>query len=316
MSGRDGSYRDGKASWSAAVDGAAISTAITDDDADLGHAEVFDEPPASGAARQPRTRWPKARRPKARRPKARRPRARSRRWLAVLLLLSALGIAGGVGWALLGSGVFAVRSVVVTGTRLVPESEVLAVADVPLHTPLIRVNTARIAARVLTIRQVRSVRVSTSWPDRVVIAVQERISALAVALPGGGFDLIDADGVVVRSAATRPPSLPLYTTTAAASALAGDPDVGAAAAVLGELPAWMRHSVTMVTVPSPDQVTLRLSSGVTIMWGAADNAAAKAKELAILMPTHAHYYDVSSPATAVTNLGAPQPDNDRRSATR
>jgi cell division protein FtsQ len=296
VSGRDAFDRDGKASRSAAVDGAAMSTSITDDDADLGHAEVFDERPASGAARQPQ----------ARQPKARRPRARSRRWPAVLLLLSALGIAGGVGWALLGSSFFAVRSVVVTGTRLVPESEVLAVADVPLHTPLIRVNTARIAARVLTIRQVRSVRVSTSWPDRVVIAVQERISVLAVALPGGGFDLIDADGVVVRSAATRPPGLPLYTTTAAVSALVSDPDVGAAAAVLGELPAWMRRSVTSVTVPSPDQVTLRLSSGVTIMWGGADNAAAKAKELAILMPTHAHYYDVSSPATAVTNLGAPR----------
>jgi cell division protein FtsQ len=227
--------------------------------------------------------------------------SRARRWLAVLLLLSALGIAGGVAWALLGSSLFAVRSVVVTGTRLVPESEVLAVADIRPGTPLVRVNTARIAARVLTITLVRSVRVSTSWPDRVAIAVQERTSALAVALPGGGFDLIDADGVVVRSAATRHRGLPLYTTTAAVSSLRGDPDVGAAAGVLGELPAWLRRSVTSVTVPSPDQVTLLLSNGVTIMWGGTDNAAAKAKELAILMPTHAHYYDVSSPTTAVTN---------------
>jgi cell division protein FtsQ len=219
----------------------------------------------------------------------------------VLLLLSAMGIAGGVAWALLGSGLFVVRLVVVTGTRLVPESEVLALADVQPGTPLIRVNTARIAARVLTIRQVEGVQVSTSWPDRVVIAVRERTSALAVALPGGGFDLIDADGVVVQSAATRPASLPLYTTTAAVSSLSGDPDVAAAAAVLGELPASLRPSVTSVIVPSPDQVTLRLRSGVTILWGGADNAAAKARELAILMPTHARYYDVSSPATAVTS---------------
>jgi hypothetical protein len=39
---------------------------------------------------------------------------------------------------------------------------------------------------------------------------------------------------------------------------------------------------------------------VTILWGDADDAAAKAKELAILMQTHARSYDVSSPATAVT----------------
>jgi cell division protein FtsQ len=295
VSGPDGSYRDGEASWSPAVDDTAMSTAVTDDDADLDHGEAFGERPASGAGR------PRARRRRARRPRAWRPKARSRRWLAVLLLLSALGIAGGVAWALFDSGLFAVRSVVVTGTRLVPESEVVAVADVQPGTPLIRVNTARIAARVLTIRQVQGVRVSTSWPNRVVIAVRERVSARAVARPGGGFDLIDADGVIVRSAATRPRGLPLYTTTAAALTLGGDPDVGAAAAVLAELPDSLRLSVTSVTVPGPDQVTLRLSDGATVMWGGAGDAAAKLKELAILMPTHAHYYDVSSPATAVSN---------------
>jgi cell division protein FtsQ len=282
VSGRDGSYRDGEASGSWAVDEAAdeavMSTAVT------GGRRAAD---AGG--------------PPTRRPKARRLRARSRRWIAVLLLGAVLGIAGGVAWALLGSRFFSVRSVVVTGTHLVPESEVLAVADVEPGTPLIRVNTSRIAARVLTIRQVRSVRVSTSWPDRVVIAVQERTSSLAVALPGGGFDLIDAHGVIVRSVATRPRGLPLYSTTAAVSSLRGDPDVGAAAAVLGELPASLRSSVSSVTAPSPDQVTLQLRSGVTILWGGADDAAAKARELAVLMPRHAHYYDVSSPATAVTN---------------
>jgi cell division protein FtsQ len=228
-------------------------------------------------------------------------RARSRRWLAVLLLLAALGLGGGVAWALLGSGLFAVRSVVVTGTHLVPDSEVVAVADVQPGTPLIRVNTARIAARILTIRQVLAVRVATSWPDRVVITVRERTSALVVALPDGGFDLIDANGVVVQSAATRPPGLPLFTTTAAASSLRDDPDVSAAAAVIATLPAALRSSVTSVTAPSPDQVTLQLSSGVTVVWGDADDAGAKARELAILMQTHARYYDVSSPTTAVTN---------------
>jgi cell division protein FtsQ len=284
-----GSYRDGEPSRAEAVDGSVMSTAVTDD-AVLDHGAVVGERSPSGPGRR-----------RVRHPKARRPGARSRRWLAVLLLLAAMGIAGGVTWALLGSSLFAVRSVVVTGTRLVPESEVLAVAGVRPGTPLIRVNTTQVAARVLTIRQVQGVQVSKSWPDRVVIVVRERTSALAVALPGGGFDLIDASGVVVRSAATRPRGLPLYTTTAAVSALPGDPDVAAAAAVVGELPASLRSSVTSVIAPGPDQVTLSLSSGVTIVWGGPDDAAAKARELAILMQTHAHSYDVSSPATAVTS---------------
>jgi cell division protein FtsQ len=275
VSGPGGFYRDGEPSLAEAVDGSPMTTAMAAPDA-----AVFTPHPQS------------------RRPKARRRRAR---WVVVLLLLAAMGAAGGVTWALFDWSLFAVRSVVVTGTRLVPESEVLAVADVRPGTPLIRVSTARVAARVLTITQVQGVRVTKTWPDRVVIAVRERTSALAVALPGGGFDLIDANGVIVQSAATRPAGLPLFTTTAAASSLRGDPDVAAAAAVLGELPASLRSSVASVIAPSPDQVTLSLGSGVTILWGGADDAAAKARELAVLMQTRARSYDVSSPATAVTN---------------
>ena len=228
--------------------------------------------------------------------------ARSRhRWRAAVFVLALTGIVAGVAWALLGSRLLAVRSVEVTGTRLVPQSEVLAVAGIQPGTPLIRVNTARVAARVETIRQVQSAQVTRSWPDRVVIAVRERTAALAVAVPGGGFDLVDPDGVIVQWAPRRPPGLPLYLASAPVSSLRGDPDVGAAAAVLGELPAQLRASVASVTVPSPDQVTLRLSSGVTVLWGGTDHAAAKADELGLLMPAHASYYDVSAQGTAVTN---------------
>ena len=107
--------------------------------------------------------------------------------------------------------------------------------------------------------------------------------------------------MVVQVVRARPPILPLYTRSAPVSSLRGDPDVAAAAAVLGELPAALRPMVTSVTAPGPDQVTLQLRSGVTVVWGGPDDAAAKAKELTILMQTHSRYYDVSSPATAVTN---------------
>ena len=129
-----------------------------------------------------------------------------RRRLAALAALTVIAMAGAAAWALLGSGLFAVRAFVVTGTHLVPDSEVLAVAGVRPGTPLIQVNTAQVAARVLTIRQVAGVQVATSWPDRVIIVVRERTAALAVALPGGGFDLIDGGGVVLRQAQARPPA--------------------------------------------------------------------------------------------------------------
>jgi cell division protein FtsQ len=213
--------------------------------------------------------------------------------------LALAGLAGFAAWALLGSQLLAVRSVVVSGTRLVPASEVLSIAGVEQGTPLIRVNTGQVAARVDTIRQVRSAQVTRSWPDRVVIVVQERTPAVAVPAPGGGFDLVDGTGVIVLWAAARPADLPLYPATAPVTLLSGDPDLGAAVAVLGELPARLRRSVESVTAPSPDQVTLQLAGGITIVWGGTGQASAKSEELTVLMRTHSHYYDVSAQGTVV-----------------
>jgi cell division protein FtsQ len=211
------------------------------------------------------------------------------------------GIVAGVAWALLGSKLLVVRSVVVTGTHLVPAASVLAVAGVQPGTPMVRVNTDQVAARVDEIRQVQSVQVIKSWPDRVVIRVRERTSAVAVPAPGapGGFDLVDPYGVVVRWAASRPARFPLYLTSTPAAALRGDQSVGLAAAVLGELPAGLRLSVASVSVPD-GQVTMRLNSGVTVVWGDSGGAGTKAQVLAILMRTRARYYDVSAPGMAMT----------------
>jgi cell division protein FtsQ len=237
---------------------------------------------------------------------------RSRRfWRAAFFALALAGVVAIASWALLGSRLLVVRSVVVTGTHLVPASEVLAVAGVARGTPLIRVNAGQVAARVETIRQVRSAQVTRSWPDRVEIVIRERIPALAVPAPmkgdgevGGGFDLVDSDGVIVRWAGRRPADLPLYPApdpgTAVAS-LRGDPDLAAAAAVLGELPAQLRRTVESVTAPSPDQVTLQLPGEITVLWGGAGDAARKARELTVLMQTHSHYYDVSAAGNLMTS---------------
>jgi cell division protein FtsQ len=216
--------------------------------------------------------------------------------------LLAVGVVAVAGWVVFLSPFLVVRSVVVTGTRLVPESEILAEADVEPGTPLIRVNTAQAEARIDLIRQVDGAQVTRSWPDRVVIVVRERIPALILTAPGGGYDLTDSGGVVVRWSARRAAGLPLYLTTTPVAALPGDPDLAAAATVLGELPAWLRPSVTSVTAPAPDQVTLELSGSphpVTVLWGGTDRAVAKGEELAVLMRSRLSYYDVSAPGSVL-----------------
>jgi len=218
---------------------------------------------------------------------------RRRGWRVAFFALAAVGVIGAAAWVLFSSPLLVVRSVTVSGTHLVSRSEVLAASGVQLGTPLIRVNTARAAGRIVQIRQVRSVQVTRSWPDRLTIVVRERTPALTLTAPGGGYDLVDADGVVVRWAATRPAGLPLYATAAPTAALPGDPGLAAAAAVLGELPAAVRRSVTSVSAPQADQVTLYLAGGTTVLWGDTGRAGIKARELTVLMRSHMRYYDVS-----------------------
>jgi cell division protein FtsQ len=226
--------------------------------------------------------------------------------------LAAVAIVAGVAWTLLGSRLLVVRSVQVTGTGAqVSRAQVLAAARVPAGVPLIRVNTAAVAQRVDGIREVQSTHVSRSWPSTVVISVQLRTPVFAVAVQGG-YALVDAYGVDVRDSARRPPRLPLLQLAAGAAGTFGGagtfgaaglslrPVASAGAAVLRELPPRVARRVAVVSAPTPSEVSLQLANGVVIVWGDSSRAAEKARELTLLMRTHARRYDVSAPGTAVT----------------
>jgi cell division protein FtsQ len=227
----------------------------------------------------------------------------NQRWRAVFFALMAIALVAGLGWALLESRFFVVRGVQVTGTHLVTPAQVRSAAAVPAGVPLIRVNDAAVAHRVERLRQVQSARVTRDWPDKVLISVTERVPALAVPA-SQGYDLIDKYGVVVESVSEQPldtPILDLPAGSAQPAALRGNPAVYAAAVVVRELPRYLARKLVSVQAPSSTEVTLRLSGGVSIVWGGTDRAAEKAKELAVLMRTHARSYDVSAPGTAVTS---------------
>ena len=218
--------------------------------------------------------------------------------------LVAVAIVATLGWALLGSKLLIVRSVQVTGTGpLVSRAEVLRAARIQPGLPLIRVNAAAVAARVERIQQVQSATVSRSWPSTVTIVVLPRTPVFAVA-SAGGYALVDAFGVTVRQSVTRPPALPLLTVGAPgappAGSLRGSQAFRAAARVLAELPPPVAHQVRLVLAASASAVSVRLTDGIVVVWGSPRRGAQKARELLLLMPTHARYYDVSAPGTAVT----------------
>jgi cell division protein FtsQ len=218
-------------------------------------------------------------------------------WRAAFFSVLALAIAGGAAWALLGSSLLVVRHEQVTGNRLVPAAKVLAVAGIRRGTPLASVNTTTAAHRVEQIAQVRSARVTRSFPDTVVISVRERTPSLVVRV-AGRYALIDGSGVTIRWSARKPAGLPVLRQPPAQ--LRGDPGVRAAAAVLTRLPQHLRALVVAVSAPTAAAVTLTLRSGVTVLWGSPAKDSVKAAEVTVLLRTHARYLDVSDPVTAVT----------------
>jgi cell division protein FtsQ len=225
---------------------------------------------------------------------AKRRRSLGRRLFAAGLAVVILAVAG---WALLGPTVLVVRHVRVTGGGAqVSAAAVREAAGIPLGTPLARLDATAAARRVERLSTVLSARVSRSFPDTVVIAVRPRVAALAVAT-ASGYALVDSHGVTVSSAAAVPAGIPLLTSPPAV--LRGSPAVRAAALVAEGLPAPLRAEVRSVSAAGTS-VTLVLAGGVTVVWGGPGQAAQKAAELEALLGTHASYYDVSDPATAVT----------------
>lgn len=220
---------------------------------------------------------------------------------------TALGIVGLVG-ALIAVAVFspilALREIRVDGTvRLDPAVVAQAVAD-QKGTPLALLDDGRIRDELAQFPSIRSYVTELVPPGTLVIHLVER-SPLGVIATGSGFDTVDAAGVVLASAPTRPTGLPLLTLDA--DGIAGE-GFAAMAAVLVALPPDVLAQVDAITARTRDDVTLTLTgSAQTVVWGSADDSDRKAKILAALLArfggSGAGEYDVSAPGSAVFRQG-------------
>jgi cell division protein FtsQ len=228
----------------------------------------------------------------ARRQRAVRRRTR-RRWLVVSAVLAFVLI---VGWTVLFSSWFAVSGVRVVGAEAVPADRVTGVAAVPLGGSLARLDVDAVARRVETIPAIADASVSRSWPDRVVIRVTERVPVVAIEAGGGGFELVDGDGVVFRTVPQRPPGLPIATVTGPRREKTLESVVTVAEALPGDL----LRRVRTIAAPSQDSIRLRLDRDVEVVWGSAEDSARKVRVLTVLMRRSARIYDVSAPDLPTT----------------
>lgn len=223
----------------------------------------------------------------ATRPKRSRRGVRWRRLLAAAVIIAAVG---GVVWLVLFSSVLAASSVRVVGAHGRTADEVMLVADVPLGTPLARLDAAVIGERVATLPWVATVEVRRGYPSEVVIAVTERTP---VAREAGGPRAIADDGTVFVPSTKLSADLPSITAS-------DDVARQAAAGVIASLPEELRKRVVSARATTRDDVVLTLRSGARVTWGSVDEPTLKAQVLEALLARKARAYDVSAPQLPTT----------------
>lgn len=223
-----------------------------------------------------------------------RDRRRSRlRVVLLLLVLFAALVASG--WLVLGSSALGVAKVDVTGVQRLTAQQVSERAAIAPGTPLARLDTAAVAARLSSLPAVERVEVVRRWPRAVEISVRERTPA-AVQPRGPSWVLVDRSGVAFATEARRPKGLPIVS----APVDAGPPALRAALDVLDALDVRVRDQVRQVRAADADHVEMRLSRGRTVLWGSEERAERKASVLAVLLTRKASVYDVSAPDTPTT----------------
>jgi cell division protein FtsQ len=133
-----------------------------------------------------------------------------------------------------------------------------------------------------------------------VIHVVER-TPVGVLQTDSGFQLVDPAGVPVAESKERPAGVPLITLPDGQGVTS--PAYRAMAEVLLALPHDLLAKVDTVSATTRDDVSFTLTGGTqTIVWGTAEDSAAKAQTLAAMpeyRASQAGTYTVSSPTTAI-----------------
>lgn len=218
-------------------------------------------------------------------------------WRRTLAALLVLALVAGVVWTVWFSSLLTVKSVQVLGTSRQSPVAVRALLEPEVGRQLARVDLSVAAQRVVNLPAVRSVQVVRAWPNSLEVRVTERVP-VAVAAAGGGFTLLDVQGIRMASTAKSPGNLPLLTP---ATLAAGTGATRAATESLNQLAPALRSRVRTADAKTPDSVTLTLKNGATVKWGSSEDSERKAEVLAVLLSKiKAKTYDVTAPGTPVT----------------
>jgi cell division protein FtsQ len=134
-----------------------------------------------------------------------RSRNRRRIWWLGLVAVVVIALIGAL--ALLGSSMFAVDTITVTGAVYTDQEALDAVIDDLTGTAVLLVDTAAVEAEIEAIPWVDDARVTTSFPDGASIEIRERTPVAAMLGADGLARVIDVDGRVLTLVDGQPVAL-------------------------------------------------------------------------------------------------------------
>jgi len=165
------------------------------------------------------------------------------------------------------SPLFAVEKITVVGASSLDASAVeTALAD-QIGTPLALVDESDVKAALMAFPLIETFALEARPPHDLTLRIVER-TPIGVIASDAGYTLVDAAGVALSTTPERPEGQPVIEVTGGT----GSDVFESAGLVVRSLPADVRPEVVEVTATTLDDVTLTLASGLTIVWGSAEES--------------------------------------------
>jgi cell division protein FtsQ len=192
-------------------------------------------------------------------------------YVAVLTILLSLGLA-----LFLRSSAFGIEHLTVQGLKLIPESEILKLANGIQGQNVLLFDQEGLTYKLLLHPLVQSVQFQRKLPHTLIIQVTERTPVALVVVPKGVIE-VDAQGTFLRRLESWPETdQPVITGITLADTVGpgqnlGSPSLTAALSLLGQAPTGLLTQIGELHVDATQQITLFLTSGVEVRLGQANN---------------------------------------------
>lgn len=204
-------------------------------------------------------------------------------YVAVLIILLVMGLA-----LFFRSSAFAIQQVKVEGLKIIPENQILKLANGIEGQNLLLFDQEALRNKILLHPLVKSVQFQRKLPQTLVIQITERSAVALVAVDKGVIE-VDEQGTFLRRLESWPQTDHAVITgitipdSVGPGEIISSPLLAAALRMLGQAPTGLVTQIGEIHVNNAQQLTLFLNSGVEVRLGQAENWTDKLKALFALI---------------------------------